>query len=530
MELEWKVDLWDKVDSLFVHAFKGIEFSEKFRDYVKERKSVEEKYASNLRNLTSKYRKEENEEDLSCNLAFNRMLKETYDMANQHQLIADELEPIVKTKLNSLRNKLKDDATKQRRLRNDKRAQLGREKDQLMRALEQSKRAFSTWKRSHQNAIRAENDDTCSRADIQKAKNIESGKQDEFLQSEGTYAATLNRFNEIQKSFYSQQLPSIIDDIQRTESFRIETLKEAMESIGKTEESILPILNQCVKGMLVGSERIDCQNDFRVLTNRYKTGYSPPGDIEFIDLKKLTNGSSTSIDHVDHSTVNAKKLFSRLTQNNSEKNERPKEDYSHLPPHQRKIRLETSINDRKTQLIKLQNGLKGMEKLKIIYQKSPQLGDSEKVLKDIENHQLMIQKIEDELKKFTIWHDEAKEHIHHPEKSDFDDDTTHLPVINHNRPSTISMSDNTSRYIDSDLKEMKNGSSPIVEAIPNSNQKSLNYLHMKFDYSGENFHVKCGDRLKITEIDIGDGWTQVQLADGAFDYVPTSFTDMSPSK
>jgi hypothetical protein len=123
--MRWGVELWDRFEEVSNYVHKGIEFSERFEEFLKKRCSIENSYAKNLRKLIDSFEPKQlqqqqqqrstarqRDEDLDERThvrAFMKMLSELRDVAGQHELIAENYNEKVLSKLNQTLKALKEE-------------------------------------------------------------------------------------------------------------------------------------------------------------------------------------------------------------------------------------------------------------------------------------------------------------------------------------------------------------------------------------------------------------------------------------
>ncbi|KAJ3600610.1 hypothetical protein NHX12_031590 [Muraenolepis orangiensis] len=93
--MDWGTDLWDQYDIIEKHTLSGLDLVEKYVKFVKERTEIEQNYAKQLRNLSKKYNpkrasKEEPECRVSSFLSFSEIQNELNDYAGQRELYLSE--------------------------------------------------------------------------------------------------------------------------------------------------------------------------------------------------------------------------------------------------------------------------------------------------------------------------------------------------------------------------------------------------------------------------------------------------------
>jgi len=92
-------------------------------------------------------------------------------------------------------------------------------------------------------------------------------------------------------SFYSQTQPAVYHSLQDLDEKRIKCFKNFILKAVQAEKEVLPIVSQCLDGMVDSAESIDEKEDSRIVIEKFKSGFSAPGDIPFEDLSSADNAS-----------------------------------------------------------------------------------------------------------------------------------------------------------------------------------------------------------------------------------------------
>merc|ERR1712147_136822 len=84
---------------------------------------------------------------------------------------------------------------------------------------------------------------------------------------------------------------------------RVKCIQTFMRKSAQTEQDVLPIIAQCLEGIQRCTDSMDEKEDTRLAVEKYKSGFSPPGDIPFEDLSTTETVKDSSL----ASTPSAKK-------------------------------------------------------------------------------------------------------------------------------------------------------------------------------------------------------------------------------
>ncbi|CAB4001095.1 Hypothetical predicted protein, partial [Paramuricea clavata] len=167
--MAWGTELWDCSDVVAYHTQQSIEFIEKVSKFTKERSRIEQDYAKELRKLCKSFHpKKKEESSLSVHKAFLGILKETEDIAGQHEVISEELQSKVYKELQNLHN----EAKQERKKFLDGEKTLLRNLQQSMNTLDNAKRAYEKSSKdaneAFQNFQKADKDMNMTKLQIEK--------------------------------------------------------------------------------------------------------------------------------------------------------------------------------------------------------------------------------------------------------------------------------------------------------------------------------------------------------------------------
>ncbi|XP_061749865.1 formin-binding protein 1-like isoform X3 [Nerophis ophidion] len=301
----WGAELWDQFDNLEKHTSWGIDFLERYTKFVKERADIEQNYAKQIRNLSKKYQPKRSREDDSrytwC-LAFTATLRQLGDLASQREEVAENLSSQVASELSRFTQELK--AERKSHFQDGRRAQQHIESS--WKQLESTKRRFE---RDSKEAERAQH--LSSRMDMDnnmeaekrcsfKARQTAQQKQQTAEESKKEYVSSLNQFNQDQHQHYHTMVPVIYQRIQDMEERRIDRIADAMRLSAEAEKKSLPVASRCLDAMMDAAESIQARMDTRQVVEVYKTGFEPPGDVDFEDYRATMRRSISESSYLDN--------------------------------------------------------------------------------------------------------------------------------------------------------------------------------------------------------------------------------------
>ncbi|KAM9391703.1 formin-binding protein 1a [Pholidichthys leucotaenia] len=307
MSCNWGTELWDQFDNLEKHTSWGIDFLERYTKFVKERADIEQSYAKQIRSLSKKYHPKRSREDESrytwC-LAFAATLQQLNDLAVQKEELAENLNSQIVCELTRYTHELK--AERKSHFQDGRRAQQHIESS--WKQLESSKRRFERDCKEAERAQQASDRlDLDNKSDGEKrcslkARQTAQQKKQAAEESRKDYATSLNQFNQDQHQHYHTLVPVIYQRIQDMEERRIERIGEAMRLSAEAERKVLPVVSRCLDAMMDAAESIQPRKDTRQVAEVYKSGFDPPGDVEFEDYTATMKRSISESSYLDNRT------------------------------------------------------------------------------------------------------------------------------------------------------------------------------------------------------------------------------------
>uniref|UniRef100_G3NRG1 Transducer of Cdc42-dependent actin assembly protein 1 n=1 Tax=Gasterosteus aculeatus aculeatus TaxID=481459 RepID=G3NRG1_GASAC len=544
--------LQDQFDNLDKHTQWGIDFLERYAKFVKERLDIEQNYAKQLRTLVKKYcpkrSKDEEPRFTSC-LSFYSVLNELNDYAGQREVVAEEMTHKVYGELMRYSQDLK--AERKHHLQEGRKAQ--QHLDHCWKLMENSKRKFEReCKEAEKSQItfdRLDNDINATKSEVEKAKAQFYLRTHMADESKNEYAAQLQNFNGEQWKHFNNAIPHIFKNLQDMDDRRTVKLGETYRSFAEAERRVLPIISKCLEGMVSAAKAVDMRRDSAIVVESFKSGFEPPGDFPFEDFSQNLSrtGSDGTISNTPKgdrdregpppSRTDPKHPMSRTKNKLWLFGKKPKapslEDFSHLPPEQRRKReLQKEIDQR---LAREPNAL---NKMKDVYEKNPQMGDPTSLQPKISETMCNMEKLRSEIHKNETWLSEvegkqssrgdrrhsADNHHHTPigresPEGSYTDDTSQEHQTPQQRPSPPKPGQPHPDMHEFDDEFDDDDPLPVI-----GHCKAL----YSFDGQNEGTLVMAEDEvLYVIEEDKGDGWTRARKQNGGEGYVPTSYVEIT---
>uniref|UniRef100_A0A8C4HTG5 Formin binding protein 1b n=1 Tax=Dicentrarchus labrax TaxID=13489 RepID=A0A8C4HTG5_DICLA len=586
--MSWGSELWDQFDNLEKHTQWGIEYVEKYTKFVKERSEIEISYAKQIRNLSKKYQpkknsREEEESKYTFCRAFLTTLNELNDYAGQHEVIAENLTSQIITELSRYLQEIKSE--RKSHFHDGRKAQQHIESS--WKQLESCKRRFERdckeADRAQQYFEKMDADINVTKADVEKARQQAQMRHQMAADSKGDYSSYLQKFNQEQNEHYFTIIPNIFQKLQDMEEKRIERLGVCMQTFAEVDRQVLPIVGKCLDGMTKAAESIEPKTDSKQVVESYKSGFEPPGDVEFEDYgqamkrtasetslsntreakekpagkskgklwpfiknkNKVTHESSSppSPSAVPNDPQSPKQHKEPLSHRlNDFMTSKPKmhclrslrrggsgpEDFSHLPPEQRRKKLQGKLDELNKDIQKEMDQRDALTKMKDVYVKNPQMGDPASVDPRLSEIGQNIEKLQFEVQKFEVsfWCQSELSSLLYllcvcwplssPDGSYTEEQNSETQVKANINPIPNPNPTSTTPEFDDEFDD--------EETLP-----TIGTCKALYPFEGHNegtIAVAEGELLYVIEEDKGDGWTRVRRNEDEEGYVPTSYVEV----
>ncbi|XP_047624627.1 formin-binding protein 1 isoform X7 [Phacochoerus africanus] len=608
--MSWGTELWDQFDNLEKHTQWGIDILEKYIKFVKERTEIELSYAKQLRNLSKKYQpkknsKEEEEYRYTACKAFLSTLNEMNDYAGQHEVISENMTSQITVELARYVQELKQE--RKSHFHEGRKAQ--QHIETCWKQLESSKRRFERdckeADRAQQYFEKMDADINVTKADVEKARQQAQLRHQMAEDSKADYSSILQKFNHEQHDYYHTHIPNIFQKIQEMEERRIGRIGESVKTYAELDRQVIPIIGKCLDGIVKAAESIDPKNDSQLVIEAYKSGFEPPGDIEFEDftqpMKRTVSDNSLSNSRGDGKSElkfggkSKGKLWPFIKKNKSPKQQKeplshrfnefmtskPKihcfrslkrgtqslcfhkelmkrtigkptyafeareyvlslklgatpEDFSNLPPEQRRKKLQQKVDELNKDIQKEMDQRDAITKMKDVYLKNPQMGDPASLDHKLAEVGQNIEKLRLEAQKFEAWLAEVEGRL--PARSDQARrqsgmyDLQNPPAVNNCAQDRESSPDGSYTEEQSQEGEVKVLATDFDDEFDDEEPlPAIGTCKALYTFEGQNegtISVVEGETLYVIEEDKGDGWTRIRRNEDEEGYVPTSYVEV----
>ncbi|XP_072792691.1 formin-binding protein 1 isoform X27 [Taeniopygia guttata] len=575
--MSWGTELWDQFDNLEKHTQWGIDVLEKYIKFVKERTEIELSYAKQLRNLSKKYQpkknsKEEEEYRLCwpkfCLLrqdfsrytstrAFLATLNEMNDYAGQHEVISENMTSLITAELTRYVQELKQE--RKSHFHDGRKAQ--QHIETCWKQLEASKRRFERdckeADRAQQYFEKMDADINVTKADVEKARQQAQLRHQMAEDSKAEYSSTLQKFNSEQHEHYYTHIPNIFQKIQEMEERRIVRIGESMKTFAEVDRQVIPIIGKCLDEITKAAESVDHKNDSQMVIEAFKSGFEPPGDVDFEDftqpMKRTVSESSLSNSRGDGKSepkfsskskgklwpfIKKNKLSLKLINLNTQvwsliEGAGP-EDFSNLPPEQRRKKLQQKVDELNRDIQKEMDSRDALTKMKDVYIKNPQMGDAASVDHRLAELGQNIEKLRLEVQKFEGWLAEVEGRLpartEQPRRQSGVYEAQNPSGVNSCAQDRESSPDGSYTEEQSQETEMKVPATDFDDEFDDEEPlPTIGTCKALYTFEGQNegtISVAEGEMLYVIEEDKGDGWTRIRRNEDEEGYVPTSYVEV----
>nr|XP_021407016.1 formin-binding protein 1 isoform X17 [Lonchura striata domestica] len=548
--MSWGTELWDQFDNLEKHTQGGIDILEKYIKFVKERTEIELSYAKQLRNLSKKYQpkknsKEEEEYRYTSTRAFLATLNEMNDYAGQHEVISENMTSLITAELTRYVQELKQE--RKSHFHDGRKAQ--QHIETCWKQLEASKRRFERdckeADRAQQYFEKMDADINVTKADVEKARQQAQLRHQMAEDSKAEYSSTLQKFNSEQHEHYYTHIPNIFQKIQEMEERRIVRIGESMKTFAEVDRQVIPIIGKCLDEITKAAESVDHKNDSQMVIEAFKSGFEPPGDVDFEDftqpMKRTVSESSLSNSRGDgksepkFSSKSKGKLWPFIKKNKlSLKLGAGPEDFSNLPPEQRRKKLQQKVDELNRDIQKEMDSRDALTKMKDVYIKNPQMGDAASVDHRLAELGQNIEKLRLEVQKFEGWLAEVEGRLpartEQPRRQSGVYEAQNPSGVNSCAQDRESSPDGSYTEEQSQETEMKVPATDFDDEFDDEEPlPTIGTCKALYTFEGQNegtISVAEGEMLYVIEEDKGDGWTRIRRNEDEEGYVPTSYVEV----
>ncbi|XP_072918803.1 formin-binding protein 1-like isoform X3 [Hemitrygon akajei] len=217
------------------------------------------------------------------------------------------------------------------------------------------------------------------------------------------------------------------------------------------------------------------------------------------------------------------------------------EDFSHLPPEQRRKRLQQKIDELNKEYQKEIDQRDALNKMKDVYERNPQMGDSSSLNPKIAETMSNIDKLRYEIQKNEAWLAEVERTSGRGDRRLSGSTACERPTET-NHHGTPGRESPDGSYTDDPNQEQRahqRYSEPHRhvefddEFEDDEPLPAIGHCKALYPFDGQNegtLSMQEGEVLYVIEEDKGDGWTRARKQNGQEGYVPTSYIDITLEK
>lgn len=248
-------DLWDKFELIVKQVRNGKNFTGTAAKYLIKRAQIEREYAKNIHKVAQDKAFSAETELGSVRDCWQSTRDEFADFSNKHENLANEL-----TKIAELIQVYLNDKKKYRKTLVANGDKLTKE----LRASEQkearAKQNYESMKKKQEEAEDEANkvSGTAKEAKAKKAAEAATKKSEA---ADAEYKEAVKQLQASQQKFYHDEMPKILEELQKLEENRIDNMKEWFLAVVVAQETIAPALSSAVQNMRKVTEAIDRQAD-----------------------------------------------------------------------------------------------------------------------------------------------------------------------------------------------------------------------------------------------------------------------------
>lgn len=248
---------------------------EKYEDFLKERCSLEQSYAKNLRKLVKKFESRsslntEQQQQQSHLKYLSISFGETKQIAEQHEFVSKKIHKEIISKLSNLIQNLKDERKKYIEDKQKLTDQLEKSEDLLKKSKIKYRQAFKELEKSKETLEKYEHDVKITQNTIRKQQDLCEHKYRVCGSYRSDYARQLQETNNLKFEYFEEKLPNLFDSLKKLEEIRIKNLKLFILDCASIESDILPRIKESYNKIEDSVHLVSIQNDVEAFLKIYK--------------------------------------------------------------------------------------------------------------------------------------------------------------------------------------------------------------------------------------------------------------------
>lgn len=276
-------DLWDKFDAIIKQVRNGKNFTGTASKYLLKRAQIEREYAKSLHKLAQDKTFTGESELGTVRDCWQSTRDELADFSLKHENFATEMTKTVELMTAYLNEKKKYRKT------------LVANGDKLTRELRAAEAKESRAKQNYeamkkkQEEVEDEANKVSGTAKEAKAKKTAEAATKKAELADTEYRDAVKQLQSAQQKFYHDEMPKILEELQKLEENRMDSMKEWFLSVVASQEAIPPALSTASQNMRKVAEAIDRQADIAGFISSNTTGSVKPPEAKYEPFASSTD-------------------------------------------------------------------------------------------------------------------------------------------------------------------------------------------------------------------------------------------------
>ncbi|EGD78957.1 hypothetical protein PTSG_01931 [Salpingoeca rosetta] len=402
----WGDQLWDQDAEVFAHVDKGADFLLRCKAFMQARSHLELAFARDLEKLVEKFKLDSSKPDIAddhstLQVAWNTVLTETTHIAKQHEDMAEKF-------VAECADPLQELATEHKSGRKKAASDLAAAKKRLADVQSRYDSARKLYDKAYREYTDVSNKlkklgevGTNSKSKVDKLRHEKNRLHHETDATKGEYNLLRDELSKAQMSFYNQEQADILNSLEAQTHSRTKAHTNVLRTYAQIHEKALPVIGQCIAGMVESLDAVSANDDTELLANNYRTGNPMQTEVAEHDPSAGTAAPASTLQKMNARRVMRPKIFK-----SSRKKTAVREDFGHLPPEQRRKAILKKVSELQEEHTRVSKSMGAMSKTIEVYRQQPQFGDERalaKAQKEVDEYTKKQEQVAGELYKFQLY-------------------------------------------------------------------------------------------------------------------------------
>lgn len=202
-------------------------------------------------------------------------------------------------------------------------------------------------------------------------------------------------------------------------------------------------------------------------------------------------------------------------------------DCSHLPPEQRRKKLQHRVENISQEIQREKEQRDALLKMRELYERSPHMGDPSSLEPRLQEVHLSLQRLEDELHNNQVWLSETESRLSSTRRQSCGLSSESKHQENKRSPASRESPDGSYTEDQQGELQFKSRSSEFDDDFDDDEPlPSIGTCKTLYAFTGQTegtLSMREGELLSVVEEDKGDGWTRVRRSLEEEGYVPSSY-------